>query len=124
MHLRGAGRCDILLRIAARMLKLLRINNIALIPSLELELGPGLVLLTGETGAGKSIVIDALSLLLGERASPELIRTGEDRAAVEAVVEMGGAAELLDERGLPSDGDEIVIRREIQSNGKGRATVN
>ena len=106
------------------MLKLLRINNIALIPSLELELGPGLVLLTGETGAGKSIVIDALSLLLGERASPELIRTGEDRAAVEAVVEMEGAAELLDERGLPSDGDEIVIRREIQANGKGRATVN
>ena len=106
------------------MLKLLRINNIALIPSLELELGPGLVLLTGETGAGKSIVIDALSLLLGERASPELIRTGEDRAAVEAVVEIEGAAELLDERGLPADGDEIVIRREIQANGKGRATVN
>jgi DNA repair protein RecN (Recombination protein N) len=106
------------------MLKLLRINNIALIPSLELELGPGLVLLTGETGAGKSIVIDALSLLLGERASPELIRSGEHRAVVEAVVEMAGAAELLDERGLPSDGDEIVIRREIQANGKGRATVN
>src|SRR5512134_2776044 len=107
------------------MLKLLRINNIALIPSLELELGPGLVLLTGETGAGKSIVIDALSLLLGERASPELIRSGEDRAAVEAVVAMAGASELLDERGLPApDGDEIVIRREIQANGKGRATVN
>jgi DNA repair protein RecN (Recombination protein N) len=109
---------------ALSMLKLLRINNIALIPSLEIELGPGLVLLTGETGAGKSIVIDALSLLLGERASPELIRTGEDRAAVEAVVEIEGAAELLEERGLPSDGDEIVIRREIQANGKGRATVN
>ena len=57
------------------MLKLLRVNNIALIPSLEIELGPGLVLLTGETGAGKSIVIDALGLLLGERASPDLIRT-------------------------------------------------
>jgi len=106
------------------MLKFLRINNIALIPSLEVELGPGLVLLTGETGAGKSIVIDALSLLLGERASPELIRTGEDRAVVEAVLETAGASELLDERGLPTDGDEIVIRREIQATGKGRATVN
>ncbi len=106
------------------MLKFLRINNIALIPSLEVELGPGLVLLTGETGAGKSIVIDALSLLLGERASPELIRTGEERAVVEAVLETAGASELLDERGLPTDGDEIVIRREIQATGKGRATVN
>lgn len=106
------------------MLKFLRINNIALIPSLEVELGPGLVLLTGETGAGKSIVIDALSLLLGERASPELIRTGEDRAVVEAVLETAGASELLDERGLPTDGDEIVLRREIQATGKGRATVN
>jgi len=106
------------------MLKLLRINNIALIPSLEIELGPGLVLLTGETGAGKSIVIDALSLLLGDRASPEVIRTGEDRAVVEAVLETNGAAELLDERGLPTDGDEIVIRREIQAAGKGKATVN
>ena len=107
------------------MLKLLRINNIALIPSLELELGDGLVLLTGETGAGKSIVIDALGLLLGERASPELIRTGEERAVVEGIVEIEGAASLLEERGLPADGDgEIVIRREIQANGKGRATVN
>ena len=106
------------------MLKLLRVNNIALIPSLEIELGPGLVLLTGETGAGKSIVIDALGLLLGERASPDLIRTGEEKAGVEAVIEIDGGAGLLDERGLPTDGDEIVVRREIQSNGKGRATIN
>ena len=106
------------------MLKFLRINNIALIPSLDLELGAGLVLLTGETGAGKSIVIDALGLVLGERASPELIRSGEDKATVEAVVEVGSASGLLEERGLPVDGDEIVIRREIQANGKGRATVN
>jgi DNA repair protein RecN (Recombination protein N) len=106
------------------MLKLLRINNIALIPELEVEFGPGLTLLTGETGAGKSILIDALGLLLGDRASPELIRTGEDRAAVEAVFEVPDAAALLEERGLPADGDEVVIRRELQSTGKGRATVN
>src|SRR5512141_1137205 len=106
------------------MLTLLRINNIALIPSLELALRAGLVLLTGETGAGKSIVIDALGLLLGERASPELIRTGGEKAVVEGGAEVAGAAGLLEERGLPADGDEIVIRREIQTSGKGRATVN
>ncbi len=106
------------------MLKVLKINNIALIPQLEVELGQGLVLLTGETGGGKSIVIDSLGLLLGERASPELIRSGEEKAVVEAVLEIGGAAGLLEERGLPGDGDEVVIRREIQANGKGRATVN
>ncbi len=106
------------------MLKLLKISNIALVPSLTVELGPGLVLLTGETGAGKSIVIDALGLLLGDRASPEIVRTGEERAAVEAVFELDGAAGLLDERGLPAEGDEVLVRREVQANGKGRATVN
>jgi len=105
------------------MLKLLRINNIAVIPALDLELGPGLTLLTGETGAGKSILIDALGLLLGRRASADLIRTGEDRAAVEAVVELDDAEAWLGAHGLPFDG-EVVLRREIQANGKGRATVN
>ena len=106
------------------MLKLLRINNIALIPSLEVEFGPGLTLLTGETGGGKSILIDAIGLLLGDRASLELIRSGEERAAVEAVFEVAGASEWLEERGLAAEGDEVVLRRELQSNGKGRATVN
>ncbi len=106
------------------MLKLLRINNIALIPELEVELSAGLTLLTGETGAGKSILIDALGLLLGERASPDLIRSGEERASVEAVFEIEGASGLLEERGLSADGDEVVIRRELQASGKGRATVN
>jgi DNA repair protein RecN (Recombination protein N) len=106
------------------MLKLLRINNIALIPALELDFGRGLTLMTGETGAGKSILIDALSLLLGERASPELIRSGEERASVEAVLETSEARSLLEPHGLPVDGEEVVIRRELQSAGKGKATVN
>src|SRR5262249_18566954 len=106
------------------MLKLLRINNIALIPALELELGPGLTLLTGETGAGKSILIDALGLLLGARASIELIRTGADAAVVEGVIETPAARSLLERHGLPQDGDDVILRREIQASGKGRATVN
>jgi DNA repair protein RecN (Recombination protein N) len=106
------------------MFKLLRINNIALIPSLEIELGPGLNLLTGETGAGKSIVIDALGLLLGARASAEIVRTGEERATVEGIVEAAPLAHLLEAHGLPADGDEVVLRREVHVSGKGRATVN
>ncbi len=106
------------------MFKLLRINNIALIPSLEMELGPGLTLLTGETGAGKSILIDALGLLLGARASTDMIRAGEDAGVVEGVVETADAAGLLEPHALPVDGDEIVLRREVHVSGKGKATVN
>lgn len=106
------------------MLKLLKISNIALVTTAELELGPGLTLLTGETGAGKSILIDALGLVLGARASSDLIRTGSDRAVVEAVVESEQAREALDRLGLPADEDEIIVRREVHASGKGRATVN
>jgi DNA repair protein RecN (Recombination protein N) len=106
------------------LLKFLRINNIALVHRVEIELGPGLCLLTGETGAGKSILIDSLGLILGARASPDLIRTGEEQATVEGVFETERAAALLDARGLPADGDDVVIRREIQAAGKGRASVN
>ena len=106
------------------MLKLLKIKNIALISAVELELGPGLTLLTGETGAGKSILIDALGLLLGARASAELIRTGEDLAVVEALIESPEARAAVERHGLPADDDEIVVRREVQISGKGRATVN
>jgi DNA repair protein RecN (Recombination protein N) len=106
------------------MLKLLRINNIALVPALEVEFGPGLTLLTGETGAGKSILIDALGLLLGNRASSELIRGGEDRAVVEGVVDGRELDAFLSERGLPVEDGEAILRREIQAEGKGRATIN
>ena len=106
------------------MLKLLRINNIAIIAELELEFGSGLSLLTGETGAGKSILIDALGLLFGARASSELIRTGEERAVVEAVFESAAAARAGEGHGLPVEGEELVLRREVHVSGKGKATVN
>jgi len=106
------------------MLKFLRVNNIALIASLELELGEGLTLLTGETGAGKSILIDALGLLLGERASAELIRTGEERAVIEGAFEAKGTRAILESHGIPVDDDDVVVRREILASGKGKASVN
>jgi DNA repair protein RecN (Recombination protein N) len=106
------------------MIKLLRIKNIALAASVELELGPGLNLLTGETGAGKSILVDALGLLLGARAAADMIRTGEELATVEAAFEATGAATVLEALGLPAEGDEVIIRREVQANGRGRASVN
>jgi DNA repair protein RecN (Recombination protein N) len=106
------------------MLKLLRINNIALVTQVEVEFGKGLTLLTGETGAGKSILIDALGLLLGNRATTELVRSGEDRAVVEAVVEGKELAAFLEERGLPVEDGEAILRREVQLEGKGRATIN
>ena len=106
------------------MLKLLIIKNIALVPSLEIPLARGLTLLTGETGAGKSILVDALGLLLGARASAELIRTGADSASVEGLFEVPSAAGILEPHGLPCEDGEIIIRREITTSGKGKATVN
>jgi DNA repair protein RecN (Recombination protein N) len=89
-----------------------------------MEFGTGLNLLTGETGAGKSILIDALGLLLGARASTDLIRTGQEQGTVEGVLESDAAIPILEGHGLPLDGNEVLIRREIQASGKSRATVN
>ena len=92
------------------MLKLLRISNIAVVSAVEIEFGPGLNLLTGETGAGKSILVDALSLLLGARASGDMLRTGETQGAVEAVMEAPALLKALEARGLPTEGDEVILR--------------
>jgi len=105
----------------------LRIKNFAIIESLALPLAPGFNVLSGETGAGKSIIVGALGLLLGERASGDLIRTGADRAVVEGVFDIRGhasVATVLDERGVDTDDDTVVLRREIAASGRARAWVN
>lgn len=108
------------------MLREISIQNYAVVESLRLELFPGLNLLSGETGSGKSILVDALGLALGGRASPEVIRTGEERAVVTAVFECGsGAREWIEELGLPAPGEgEVILRREIQTSGKSRLLIN
>ncbi|MDB4880934.1 MAG: repair protein RecN [Gemmatimonadetes bacterium] len=109
------------------MLTELRIRNFAIIEALTLPLRPGFNVLTGETGAGKSIIVGALGLLLGERASVDLIRTGADRATVEGVFDIGDRPEittLLDERGIDAEESLVVLRREIVAAGRARAWVN
>src|SRR6188768_735994 len=92
------------------MLRFLRIKRLAVIDSAEVEFEPGLNVLTGETGAGKSILVEAVGLLLGGRASGDLVRTGEDQATVEAIFE--------------SAGRELLVRREITALGRSRAFVD
>ncbi len=109
------------------MLIELRIRNLAVIEDLSVELGPGLNTLTGETGAGKSIIVGALSLLLGERASSESVRAGADRASVEAVFDVLERPELrarLEELGFEPDDEVLVLRREVQAEGRNRAWIN
>lgn len=109
------------------MLSELRIRNFALIDELSVRLGPGLNVLTGETGAGKSIIVGALSLLLGERASADVVRTGADRATVEGVFEIGSGADVLrwlDERGVEADEGVLVLKREVAVEGRNRAWIN
>jgi len=109
------------------MLNELRIRNFAIIESLSLPLAKGFNVLSGETGAGKSIIVGALSLLLGERASADLIRTGADRASVEGVFDVAERPEiatLLDEHGIEADEPLVVLKREIASSGRTRAWVN
>jgi DNA repair protein RecN (Recombination protein N) len=105
----------------------LRIRNFAIIESLTLPLAPGFNVLTGETGAGKSIIVGALGLLLGERASSDLIRTGADRAVVEGVFDVPDRAEIaqmLDDRGIELEEGRVVLRREVAVAGRTRAWIN
>src|SRR6478736_8073453 len=92
------------------MLRFLKISHLAVIDALEVEFAPGFNVLTGETGAGKSILVEAVGLLLGGRASGDLVRTGEDLATIEAIFE--------------TSGEELLIRREITAQGRSRAFVN
>ena len=95
------------------MLLTLSITNFAIIDRLEVEFGPGFNVLTGETGAGKSIVMDALGLLLGDRANPELIRAGCEEATVEALFDLAGRDDLqtvVTDAGFPA-GDDLILRR-------------
>lgn len=108
------------------MLKELAISSYALIDNLKISFYPGFNVLTGETGAGKSIILDALSLVLGGRGSPGLIRSGAETARVDAVFDIGSgspAVQVLKEMGLPSD-EVLVLSREISRSGRGMCRVN
>lgn len=107
------------------MLLELRAENYAVIDHAIAVFGPGLNLLTGETGAGKSILVDALALLMGEKASSDVVRHGSDKAVVACVFEStAGAEATLEANGIDMEGHEIILRREILSNGKGRVFIN
>ncbi len=112
------------------MLKELSIKNFAIIDQLRVEFRPGLNVLTGETGAGKSIVVDALNLALGERASGDLIRTGSDEAVVEAAFELNGTGtrevmSILTEQGIAAEqGEDLIVRRVISLSGKNKVYIN
>jgi DNA repair protein RecN (Recombination protein N) len=109
------------------MLTDLTIKNVAIIDSLQISFKPGLTVLTGETGAGKSIIIDAVGLIMGGRASSDMIRSGEEVATVEALFDISGQPEvlqLLAEAGFEPEGGELLIKRSISRSGKNRIFIN
>ena len=106
------------------MLTEIRVRDLAVIRDVTLPLKPGLNVLTGETGAGKSMLVDALALLLGERASSDLVRPGADRCIVEAAFEVDGLSDLkqfTNNAGLDLEDDRLTVRRDINSEGRNRA---
>jgi DNA repair protein RecN (Recombination protein N) len=109
------------------MLRRLAVRNLAVIEEVVVPFEPGLNVLTGETGAGKSILVDAILLILGARAQPDLIRSGEDLAVVEALFEVdatGPAAALLDESGHRVQDGQVVVKRELSRSGRHRVFIN
>lgn len=109
------------------MLTELRIRHLAVIETVTLPLAPGFNVLSGETGAGKSIIVGALGLLLGERGSADVVRTGAEKAMVEGVFEGAiddALAALLDDRGIEPEDGRLVLRREVAASGKSRAWIN
>ena len=98
------------------MLRFLRIRNLAVVESVDVEFEPGFNVLTGETGAGKSIIVEAVGLLLGDRASSDLVRTGETQATIEAIFEVPGNA--------GAEPHELIIRRDITDHGRSRSFIN
>ena len=106
------------------MLLELVVENYAVVERVRVRFHPGLNLLTGETGSGKSIVVDALGLVLGGRASAEMVRSDTDRARISAIFEApraGGCRLLLEDAGVPVEDDELLIEREVLAGGKSRA---
>jgi DNA repair protein RecN (Recombination protein N) len=107
------------------MLKTLSVRNYALIEELTVDFSSGLVIITGETGSGKSIIVDALSLILGSRASADIVRRGADRTVVEGTFHIAGNRKLhqiLDDNGISAD-DELIVRREVTTKGQSRCFI-
>lgn len=107
------------------MLKELKIENLAIIESLDLDFGTGLIVLTGETGAGKSIILSGINLLIGEKASSDMVRDGEEYLLAQGVFEIDEEQrQELKEMGIECDENEVIVRRYLDKNGKGKAFVN
>jgi DNA repair protein RecN (Recombination protein N) len=111
------------------VLERIRIRDLALVESAEVEFGPGLNVVTGETGAGKSLLVQAISLLVGERAEADVVREGASAAVLEGEFRLTGelatrVSELLSSWSLEFDGECVIVRREVQSGGRSRASVN
>src|SRR5688500_5694320 len=116
------------IRFNCPVLTTLRIKNLALVPDLTLELASGYNAITGETGAGKSVIIGGLQLVLGERADRSLIRSGADSCTVEAVFttnDLPGVDRFLEENGLePGEEDQLVLKRSFTAAGTNRQFIN
>ncbi|MBL8157708.1 MAG: AAA family ATPase, partial [Anaerolineae bacterium] len=111
------------------MLQRLLVHDLAIIDQLDQTFGPGFVVFTGETGAGKSIIIDALGLVLGGRADPTLVRAGAEAARVEATFTLAGPTQtaitmILARESLDVEGDVLVLAREVRREGRSTARVN